>query len=351
MVGIDKPRPARGSMLVGERDRGVARSFAGAGARCTRALIHIRRLEIASMSVRNLEQLFKPSSVALVGASTRFGRCCDRAQPVPLWVCRASAAGQPAASSGRGRFSLSGWSALPLTPDLAIISAPPPTVPGLIAELGAGGTRAAVVITAGFSCSTLDGATLRQQVLDAARPHLLRILGPNCLGLMVPGIGLNGSFAHISPQKGGLAFVTQSGAMATVVLDWATARGIDFSHFVSLGDMADVDFGDLLDYLAVDPGTHAVLLYIEAVSYARKFMSAARACARLKPLIVIKAGRHAAGARAVASHTGLWPAPMLSMMLHFAGQGRCASIKLTSCSMTLRPWGRQRRRAATASPF
>jgi len=149
-----------------------------------------------------------------------------------------------------------------------------------------------------------DGPALRQAMLDAARPHTMRIVGPNCLGVMVPGIGLNASFAHRAPRKGQLAIVAQSGAVLASVLDWATTRGIGFSHFVSLGDMCDVDFGDMLDYLATEVEVRAVLLYIESVTQARKFMSAARAAARIKPVIVVKSGRHAAGARAAASHTG-----------------------------------------------
>src|SRR6185312_1035060 len=140
--------------------------------------------------------------------------------------------------------------------------------------------------------------------LEAARPHLLRIVGPNCVGIMRPAIGLDASFAHLAPQAGDLAFVSQSGAMITAVLDWAAPRGIGFSHVVSLGDMADVDFGDMLDYLAADGGTRAILLYVEAIKEARKFMSAARAAARTKPVLVVKAGRYAEGARAAASHTG-----------------------------------------------
>lgn len=132
-------------------------------------------------------------------------------------------------------------------------------------------------------------------MLDAAKPHLLRIIGPNCLGTLVPDIGLNASFAHLSPTKGKLAFVAQSGAVVTSVLDWATSRGIGFSHLVALGDMSDVDFGDMLDYLANDPGTDAILLYIEAIKDARKFMSAGRAAARMKPVVVVKAGRHPKG--------------------------------------------------------
>jgi acetyltransferase len=141
-------------------------------------------------------------------------------------------------------------------------------------------------------------------MLDAARPHLLRIVGPNCLGIMVPGVGLNASFGHVQPLSGNIAFVAQSGAIQTSVLDWATSKGIGFSHFVSVGDMSDVDFGDMLDYLTADYRAKAILLYIEAVTHARKFMSAARAAARVKPVIVVKAGRHVEGARAAASHTG-----------------------------------------------
>src|SRR5690606_26744319 len=142
---------------------------------------------------------------------------------------------------------------LPVTPDLAVIATPPPTVPGLVAELGARGTKGVVVITAGFGeGGREEGERLRQAMLDAARPHLLRLIGPNCVGDMVPGIGLNASFAHIAPKPGKLAFVAQSGAVLTAVLDWAAGRGIGFSHMVSVGGMADVDFGDLLDYLALD---------------------------------------------------------------------------------------------------
>ncbi|MBI3709283.1 MAG: GNAT family N-acetyltransferase, partial [Proteobacteria bacterium] len=140
--------------------------------------------------------------------------------------------------------------------------------------------------------------------LEAARPHLLRIVGPNCLGIMVPSVGLNASFAHIAPRKGNIAVVVQSGAVITAMLDWAAPRAIGFSHFVSVGDMCDVDFGDLIDYLANDGQTSAILLYIEAVTNARKFISAARAASRLKPVIASKAGRHAESARAAASHTG-----------------------------------------------
>jgi acetyltransferase len=187
---------------------------------------------------------------------------------------------------------------LPQVPDLAVICTPAATVPGLIEELGRRGTRAAVVVTAG-----LDQAQ-KQHMLDAARRHTLRILGPNCIGMLVPHLGLNASFAHIGAAPGQLAFVSQSGALVTAMLDWAGSRGIGFSHFVSLGEHADVDFGDMLDYLGSDPRTRAILLYIESIESPRKFMSAARAAARNKPVIVVKAGRSAQGQKAAASHTG-----------------------------------------------
>jgi acetyltransferase len=162
-----------------------------------------------------------------------------------------------------------------------------------------------VIVTAGFAEDReARGSGLQQEVAQAARAHGLRVVGPNCLGLVVPGIGLNASFAHRAARPGNLAFVAQSGAIVTSVLDWAESRGIGFSGLVSLGDMADVDFGDMLDYLAGDARTRAVLLYIESVGDARKLMSAARVCARIKPIVAVKAGRHAEGARAVASHTG-----------------------------------------------
>ncbi|EKE72130.1 bifunctional acetate--CoA ligase family protein/GNAT family N-acetyltransferase [Oceanibaculum indicum] len=258
------------------------------------------------MSVRNLDYLFKPASVALIGASTRAGSV---GAVVARNLFNAGFRGpvmpvNPHHRAVEGVLAYPDVAGLPVTPDLAVICTPPDSVPGLIAELGARGTKAAIVISAGLGTDDGNGGTLRQAALDAAKPHLLRIVGPNCLGIMAPGAGLNASFAHIAPRAGDIAFVTQSGAMVTAVLDWAASRGIGFSQFVSLGDMADVDFGDMLDYLAADPVTKAVLLYIEAVTDARKFMSAARACARLKPVIIIKAGRHAEGARAAASHTG-----------------------------------------------
>ncbi|MDB5900553.1 MAG: family N-acetyltransferase [Ramlibacter sp.] len=259
------------------------------------------------MSIRNLDRLFAPRSVAVVGVSTRPGSV----GAIVLRNLRQGGFEGPLWAVGRRRGEIDGievWpdvGSFPAAPDLAIICTPAAAVPELIAALGSKGTRAAVVVTAGLKQRAAhDGPTYEQQMLDAARPFLLRILGPNCIGELVPGVGLNASFAPGNAAPGQLAFVTQSGALATAMLDWANSQGIGFSHFISLGDSADVDFGDVLDYLASDPGTRAILMYMESVKHARKFMSAARAAARNKPVILVKAGRAPDGARAAASHTG-----------------------------------------------
>jgi acetyltransferase len=258
------------------------------------------------MSIRNLDRLFKPRSVALFGASEREGSLGRiLLQNVlehfhgPVYPVN------PSHSELLGHPAYPDVDHLPQAPDLAVIATPPRVVPELVQDLSAKGTRGICVITAGFSASTSpQGEALKQAMLDAARPNLVRIVGPNCVGLQMPGIGVNASFASVYPPAGPIAFVAQSGAVITAVLDWAYPRGIGFSHVVSLGDMADVDFGDMLDYLAADTDTEAILLYIEAVTQTRKFMSAARAAARVKPVIVVKGGRHDAGARAASSHTG-----------------------------------------------
>ena len=259
------------------------------------------------MSVRNLEAMFRPASVAVIGASDREGSLgCVVLRNLkqggfkgPVWPVNQrhdTVGGGPAWPNVR---------ALPGVADLAVICTPAATVPQLIEQLGRSGTRAAIVLSAGLKQPAGEGAgSIESAMLAAARPHLLRILGPNCIGALVPGAGLNASFAPGNATPGTLAFITQSGALATAMLDWANERGIGFSHFVSLGDSADVDFGDLLDYLGSDPGTRAILMYAESLTGARKFMSAARAAARNKPVIVVKAGRTPDAAKAAATHTG-----------------------------------------------
>ncbi|KQT61276.1 MULTISPECIES: bifunctional acetate--CoA ligase family protein/GNAT family N-acetyltransferase [unclassified Aureimonas] len=253
------------------------------------------------MSIRNLDALFEPKAIALVGASNRPGSVGEvlarnifgsgfKGPVMPV---------NPHEQAIRSTVSYRSVADLPTVPDLAVIATPAPSVPAIVDELGRRGCRAAVVISTGFA----DGR-LRQELLDAAKPHLLRIVGPNCIGLISPAAGLNASFSHLTPKAGDIAFVSQSGAIASAVLDWADVREIGFSHVVSVGDMSDVDIGDLLDYLALDAKTRAILLYVESITSARKFMTAARIASRTKPVVVIKAGRTDAGARAAASHTG-----------------------------------------------
>ena len=252
------------------------------------------------MTIRNLEYLLQPRSIALLGASNRPGsvgliiaRNLQRGGfSGPVWLVN------PHHCSIEGWDCYSSIAALPATPDLGVIATPPQTVPQLIEQLAARGARAAVVITAGVR------GEVRAAMLEAARPHLLRIQGPNCLGLMVPGIGVNAGFAHRPPLSGDLALVSQSGALVTAIIDWACGRNIGFSHVISLGDMADVDFGDALDYLAADGRSRAILLYMESITNAPKFMSAARRAARSRPVIVVKSGRSSSGAKAALSHTG-----------------------------------------------
>ncbi|MBC5763335.1 bifunctional acetate--CoA ligase family protein/GNAT family N-acetyltransferase [Ramlibacter albus] len=259
------------------------------------------------MTIRNLDALFAPRSLAVIGVSERPGSLggivlanLEQAGFAgPIWPVNHRH------RTVHGREVFADVPSLPGVPDLAVICTPPRSIPGLIEQLGQKGTRAAIVLSAGLKEPMAEGGpTIEQLVLDAARPHLLRVLGPNCIGLLVPRLGLNASFAPGNAKAGSLAFVTQSGALATAMLDWGAGRQIGFSHFISLGDSADVDFGDVLDYLASDGHTSAILMYVESIKHARKFMSAARAAARVKPVILVKAGRAPEGAKAAASHTG-----------------------------------------------
>ena len=252
------------------------------------------------MTIRNLDTLFHPSSVVFIGASPRPGS-------VGYWTARnllgAGFAGDiyfvnPRHSEVDGHPCFKSISELPVKPDLGVIATPAATVPSIIAELGAHGARAAVCITGGLSVD------LKQRMLDAAKPYCLRVLGPNCIGLQIPGIGLNASFAHRHAPAGDIAFVSQSGALVTAVVDWAAERGIGFSHVISNGDMTDVDFGDILDYLAGDTRSRAILIYMEALTNAAKFMSAVRRASRAKPVILVKSGRTEMAAKAAMSHTG-----------------------------------------------
>src|SRR3954454_1183371 len=255
------------------------------------------------MSTYRLDKLFVPRSVALVGASHRdgsLGRIILRnlregGFPGVIHLIN------PRYAEIDGVACVPRIEDLPDVPDLVVITAPPLTVPGVVAAAGARGVTAAIIITAGLGHgpgSLADGARLE------ARQHGLRLVGPNCLGVLAPRSRLNASFAARGANAGDLALISQSGGIAAGLVEWAAQRHVGFSAVVSLGDNVDVDFGDCLDYFAIDRATRAILLYVEAVNDARKFMSAARAAARAKPVVVIKSGRHAQGAKAAATHTG-----------------------------------------------
>jgi len=238
------------------------------------------------MSIRNMDSLFEPASVAIVGASLRPDRMGTQ---VMNNMAESGFAGaiwpvNPKYEQLRGIPCYPRLSALPRAPDLAIICTPPDTVPALIADLGARGTRGAIILTP-------VSDTVRQQVMRAARPYLLRILGPGGIGLVAPLAGLNASAAHAGAKPGKTAFISQSATVMTAVLDWAQSHGIGFSRVVSVVEGGDIDLGDMLDYLAADDDTTAIIMHIESVTCARKFISAARLAARGKPVVVLKAGR------------------------------------------------------------
>jgi acetyltransferase len=189
--------------------------------------------------------------------------------------------------------------------ELAVICTRPQSVPIIVEQCGRSGIRNVIVISAGFSETGHIGANLERKMLEVARSYNVRILGPNCLGIIRPPLGLNATFAQVTAESGNLALVSQSGAMCAAVLDWAKANKVGFSSVISLGSTADVDFGEILDYLIYDNRTHYILMYVEGIRNARRFMSALRSAARIKPIILLKAGRHEAGSMAASTHSGM----------------------------------------------
>ncbi|MFO0867683.1 MAG: bifunctional acetate--CoA ligase family protein/GNAT family N-acetyltransferase [Pirellulales bacterium] len=259
------------------------------------------------MPIRNLHRIFAPRSVAVIGAS-------DRPASVGQTVLRnllSSGFGgsvhpvNPHHPTVAGRPAVARVGDLPERPDLAVICTPAASVPGVVRECGEAGVRGVVILSAGFRESGPEGAALEQAIRStAAEFDGLRIVGPNCLGVIAPHQGLNASFAAGMPPRGRIAFISQSGALCTSVLDWALRENVGFSYFVSVGNTLDVGIGNLIDHFALDPHTDAILLYVESIEQPRMFMSAARGFTRKKPIIAYKAGRFAESAKAAASHTG-----------------------------------------------
>jgi len=256
------------------------------------------------MSSFGLERIFAPKGVAIVGGSPR--RPASLGAIILRNIGEAGFAGDIAVVNPNyervdGSHTFHDIRALPFTPDLIVITAPAQAIPEIITQAGECGVAGAVIISSGLGHGP---GSLAEAVAQTARAHKIRIVGPNCLGVMFPRVALNASFAARHPTPGSLALISQSGAIAAAMVDWGAERSLGFSGIVSIGDQIDVDVADLLDYFALDDKTRAILLYIEAVSDARKFMSAARAAARLKPVVVVKSGRMAQGAKAAATHTG-----------------------------------------------
>jgi acetyltransferase len=254
----------------------------------------------------NLDKIFNPKSVAIVGASDEEGTVGYTlmknltaskygGKVYPVNIRKKEVLGLKACQSVEQ---------LPETVDLAIIATPAKTVPDVVEQCGKAGIIGIIILSAGFKEIGPEGKALEDKILQIQKKYSLRIIGPNCLGIIHPDINMNATFTGKMPQPGNLAFISQSGALGSAILDWAMHENIGFSHFVSLGSMVDVAFGDLIDYFGTDPRTKSILMYIEGIVDARKFMSAARHFARTKPIVVVKAGKFTESAKAAASHTG-----------------------------------------------
>ncbi|MBA2653763.1 MAG: bifunctional acetate--CoA ligase family protein/GNAT family N-acetyltransferase [Gammaproteobacteria bacterium] len=258
------------------------------------------------MGSHYLKKLFEPASIAVIGAT-------DRPHSVGMKVFKNLLQGNfggklyainPKHTQVQGQPCFASVKKISQPIDLAVITTPAKKIASIIRECGEKGISAAIVISAGFSETGKEGKKLEQAVLEAAHRYQIRLIGPNCLGVMRPHIKMNATFDNNFALEGNLALVSQSGALCAGILDWAIEKKIGFSAMISLGNSADIDFGDVLDYLALDQKTKSILLYIEGIRNSRRFMSGLRACARMKPIVAIKAGRLSQGSRAALSHTG-----------------------------------------------
>ena len=258
------------------------------------------------MVTLNLDKIFNPKTVAIVGASDEegtvgyallknFKELGFEGKVYPVNIKKSEVLGLQAYPSVEQ---------IPEPVDLAIIATPARTVPGIVEQCGKFGIKGLIIISAGFKEIGEEGRALEQKITELKKEYDLRIIGPNCLGVIRPSVKMNATFISKTPKPGNIAFISQSGALGSAILDYALHENIGFSNFVSIGSMMDVDFGDLIDYFGTDPKTRSILMYIEGLTDARKFMSAAKHFARTKPIILVKAGKFAESAKAAASHTG-----------------------------------------------
>jgi acetyltransferase len=264
------------------------------------------RKKLHRQSKQPLDVFFSPKTVAVIGATEN----ANSVGRTVLWNLVTSPFGgtvfpvNPKRSNVLGVKAYPSISEIPEQVDLAVIVTPPPSIPGIIKECGENGVRGAVVISAGFKEIGPEGAALEQRLKEQALASGVRIIGPNCLGVMSPLSGLNATFATTIARPGSVGFISQSGALCTAVLDWSLKEMVGFSSFISIGSMVDVGWGDLIYHLGNDPKTKSIVIYMESIGNARAFLSAAREVALNKPIIIIKPGRSAAAAKAAASHTG-----------------------------------------------
>lgn len=258
------------------------------------------------MVTLNLDKIFNPKSIAVIGASDEDGSvgyalmknfmdAKFEGKIFPVNIRKSEVLGLKAFPS---------VDQIPESIDLAVIATPSKTVPDVLEQCGRAGIKGVIIISAGFKEIGIEGKALEERIVEIKKKHGIRIIGPNCLGVIRPSNRLNATFLSKMPKPGNIGFISQSGALGSAILDWAIHENIGFSNFVSLGSMIDVDFGDLIDYFGTDPKTRSILMYIEGITEAREFMSAARHFARTKPIIVVKAGKFSESAKAAASHTG-----------------------------------------------
>ncbi|PLZ87202.1 bifunctional acetate--CoA ligase family protein/GNAT family N-acetyltransferase [Fischerella thermalis] len=290
-----------------------------------------RAYDILRSEHQPLDAIFAPKSIAVIGASQREGSVGRTV----LWNLISHPFGgtvfpvNPKHHSVLGIKTYPNIAAVPEPVDLAIVITPASTVPGVIGECVDAGVKGAIVLSAGFKEIGTTGAELEQQVLQQVRRGKMRLIGPNCLGVMNPHTGLNATFAHGMALPGKVGFISQSGALCTAILDWSFRENVGFSAFISIGSMLDVGWGDLIYYLGDDPHTESIVIYMESIGDARSFLSAAREVALTKPIIVIKAGRTAAAAKAAASHTGALAG---SDAVFDAALRRCGVLRVKSIS-------------------
>ena len=258
------------------------------------------------MVTLNLDKIFNPKSVAIIGASDVEGSV---GYAIVKNFTQLGYEGKVYFVNIRkpeilGIITYPTVMEVPESVDLAMIATPAKTVPDVMEECGRAGVKGAIIVSAGFKETGPDGKALEAKILEVAKKYGIRVIGPNCIGIIRPRINLNATFLDKVPKAGSVAFLSQSGALGSAILDWAIHDNIGFSNFVSVGSMIDVDFGDLIDYFGTDPKTKSILMYVEGINEARKFMSAARHFARTKPIIVVKSGKFTESAKAAASHTG-----------------------------------------------